>query len=454
MTSWVSVVLTAATRIPHPAPRAWTRNGRQQWAPTGLCVLAALVVAGSPMQAQERVVRAYFDDPLIAAKAVISLEALESDYEKGYIVVRGTEDDLDALRRAGMRVVGDGPRSATALRTADTPASPSGTIPGYACYRTVERTYADAAAIVERHPSLATWSVVGKSWKKVQNASEGYDLKVLRLTNSAISGTKPVLFLTTAVHAREYVTAEFGTRFAERLVDAYETDADVRWLLDHQEVHIMLHANPDGRKRAEAGLLWRKNHNTSHCPDLWPGVDLNRNFDFKFGRRAAPVTSGARRSTGARRPLPSRRRRPSRITWTLCSRTPGGRRTTTRRPPTRAASSWTSTATAASSCGPGATSTKPPRTGRRSRRSAASWRSSTATRQCGWSASIRPAAPPDDGRQRGHDGCAVRDVRRHALQQEQRDGVVPEHRCSSGRAAGGGPGSQEGRMIWSALIQR
>ena len=246
------------------------------------------------MQAQEkeytgryedaRVSRVYFDDPLIAARAVMSVEALESNYEKGYILVRATEDDVDALRRAGMRVVKDSP-SSVALRGED--ARPAGTIPGtipgFACYRTVEQTYADAEAIVERHPNLATWDVVGKSWKKKENAVDGYDIKVLRLTNSNTSGTKPDLFITTGVHAREYATAELGTRFAEHLVDAYETDADVRWLLDHQEVHIMLQANPDGRKRAEAGLLWRKNHNTNHCPDRSPGVDLNRNFDFKFG---------------------------------------------------------------------------------------------------------------------------------------------------------------------------
>ncbi len=265
-----------------------TEAGR--WAAAGLGVLAALVLSGSPLQVQERergrqgrLVRAYFDDRLIAAGAVISLDVLESEYEKGYLVVRATEDDVDALRRAGMRVVEDSPGRAVRLRAADASASRSGTIPGYPCYRTVEQTYADAEAIVEQHPHLATWSVVGKSWKKEQRASDGYDLKVLRLTNSAASGAKPVLLITTAVHAREYVTAELGTRFAERLVEAHETDADVRWLLDHQEVHIVLHANPDGRKRAEEGLLWRKNHNTNHCPDSWPGVDLNRNFDFKFG---------------------------------------------------------------------------------------------------------------------------------------------------------------------------
>ncbi len=62
-------------------------------------------------------VRAYFDDPLVAAKAVISLEALESAYEKGYIVVRAAEEDIDALRRAGMRVVEDDPGSSRVLRS-------------------------------------------------------------------------------------------------------------------------------------------------------------------------------------------------------------------------------------------------------------------------------------------------------------------------------------------------
>ena len=78
---------------------------------------------------------------------------------------------------------------------------------------------------------------------------------------------------------------ELVLRFAEELVDAYDTDADARWLLDHHELHLMLAVNPDGRKRAEVGLSWRKNHNTDHCPSARPGlgVDLNRNFGFQWG---------------------------------------------------------------------------------------------------------------------------------------------------------------------------
>jgi hypothetical protein len=42
-----------------------------------------------------------------------------------------------------------------------------------------------------------------------------------------------------------------------------------------------LHANPDGRKRAERGLSWRKNTNNAFCRNTHSrGVDLNRNFSF------------------------------------------------------------------------------------------------------------------------------------------------------------------------------
>ncbi len=264
---------------------------------TGICFLSAALFATGGAWGQEaarpgetRVVRAYFDDPAVAARAVISLEALESEYEKGYIVVRATDADIEAMRRAGMRVVEDDSFVSVSL-PAELPAPERpGTIPSFPCYRTVEETYASAKAIVDAYPRLATWRRVGQSWKRRQDPSDGYDLMVLRLTNSRTTQTKPALLITTALHAREYATAELGLRFAEHLADSYETDADVRWLLDHQEVHIMLQANPDGRKRAEEWRLWRKNHNTNHCPsqDLndgltGPGVDLNRNFDFKFG---------------------------------------------------------------------------------------------------------------------------------------------------------------------------
>ncbi|MCY3969319.1 MAG: M14 family zinc carboxypeptidase [Acidobacteria bacterium] len=257
---------------------------------TRILALSAVLAATAALPAQEleqpgsaRVVRAYFDDPLVAARAVMSLEALESEYEKGYIVLRATEEDIETARQAGMRIVEDDDYLSVAPPSEPPTQIVEGTIAGFPCYRTVEETYASARAIARAYPKLATWKWAGRSWKKRQGSADGYTLYVLRLTNSETPGPKPALFITAALHAREYTTAELALRFAEHLADSYETDADVQWLLDHQEVHIMLQANPDGRKRAEEGLLWRKNHNTRHCPHSWAGVDLNRNFDFKWG---------------------------------------------------------------------------------------------------------------------------------------------------------------------------
>ena len=126
----------------------------------------------------------------------------------------------------------------------------------------------------------------GDSWEKVTAGGlPGYDMKVLKLTNSAVPGPKPKLFITAAIHAREYTTAELVTRFAEYLVNNYGTNADATWILDHHEIHIMLHTNPDGRKQAETGLSWRKNTNQNYCgvTSTSRGADLNRNFAFQWG---------------------------------------------------------------------------------------------------------------------------------------------------------------------------
>ena len=108
---------------------------------------------------------------------------------------------------------------------------------------------------------------------------------MLRLTNAAIPGSKPKLFAMGSVHAREYTPAELLTRFAERLLQGYGSDADLTWLLDYHEIHLLLQANPDGREHAETGQLWRKNTNQAYCSPTSPsrGADLNRNFDFGWG---------------------------------------------------------------------------------------------------------------------------------------------------------------------------
>ena len=231
------------------------------------------------------IVRVYYPDLATGNKVLISFKGvmLETNYEEGYHVMEATSEDIARLTDAGLRVEVDETWVAQPQGDLHALLSETTGIPGYPCYRTVEETFATAEGIVNDHPDLAAWIDVGDSWEKWAGLG-GYDLRVLRLTNSAIPGPKPKLFLTGAMHAREYATAELVTRFAEYLVDGYGTDADATWILDHHEVHLMLQTNPDGRKQAETGLSWRKNTNQNYCGPTSTdrGADLNRNFEFQW----------------------------------------------------------------------------------------------------------------------------------------------------------------------------
>ncbi len=178
------------------------------------------------------------------------------------------------------------------------------TIPRYDCYETVEETLAQAQGIAVSYPNLATWMDIGDSWEK-ENALGGYDMMVLKLTNSAITGTKPILFINSAMHAREYATAPLVLNFANYLVENYGIDADATWILDYHEIHMLLHTNPDGRKMAETGLYWRKNTSTDYCgpTSTSRGADLNRNFTF--GWNSAYGSSGYECDEDYRGPAPA-----------------------------------------------------------------------------------------------------------------------------------------------------
>jgi carboxypeptidase T len=164
--------------------------------------------------------------------------------------------------------------------------SPAGStgIPGYPCYRTVQETYDALGAIATEYPHLATLIDIGDSWEKTLDPTGGHDLIVLRLTSDATPGPKPRLFVSGGMHPRELAPAELALRFAEMLASRYGADPDVTWMLDHQEIHVLALANPDGRIKAEQGLSWRKNTDAAYC-DLADehGADLNRNFPYAWG---------------------------------------------------------------------------------------------------------------------------------------------------------------------------
>ena len=251
-------------------------------------ILAAPVPAADAIvlaPGETAIVRVYYPNQKIGNKAIISFEPqlLETNYGQGYHMMKVVQEDIDRLIAAGLRVELDDSWTQTQPEALDGEAGETDDegIPRYPCYRTVEETFATAEKITKKHKKLARWEDVGDSWEKTDYL-DGFDMRVLVLSNQKITGDKPDLFITAAMHAREYATAELITRFAEYLVENYGTDADVTWILDHHEIHLMLQTNPDGRKIAEDHTFWRKNTNATYCLADYDsrGADLNRNFTF------------------------------------------------------------------------------------------------------------------------------------------------------------------------------
>jgi hypothetical protein len=267
---------------------------------SGLVLLLLSSFAAGPVSAAPTddegctttVVRAWFSDRSQIEAFAAHDEPWEIHHDKGWMLVGVDPDGMQRLIDLGFGIEVDEQRTAQICTPRASLKNQTEGIPGYPCYRTVEETFQSAQDLVAGHPDLASWIDVGDSWEKTTpGGNPGYDLMVLRLSNANVVGTpppgssgKPRLFVTSAIHAREYTTAELMIRFAEYLVTNHGIDPDATWLLDEHEVHLLLMTNPDGRKHAETGLSWRKNTNENYCSPASTsrGADLNRNFEFQW----------------------------------------------------------------------------------------------------------------------------------------------------------------------------
>lgn len=156
------------------------------------------------------------------------------------------------------------------------------------CYRTYEASVVQMQQWVDAYPDLAELIDAGPSWQTSQGQADRR-LWALRLTNENGAAPKPKLLLVALHHAREIITSRVALNLAELLLTGYGRDADITWLVDNRDIWIIPYANPDGHIYAEDGINWRKNADNaqSSCADSHPpnsfGVDLNRNYDYKWG---------------------------------------------------------------------------------------------------------------------------------------------------------------------------
>ncbi|MEB3195657.1 MAG: M14 family metallopeptidase [Candidatus Sericytochromatia bacterium] len=166
---------------------------------------------------------------------------------------------------------------------------------GYHTYDELKAAMADLAA---KHGDKVQMLDIGDGWEKTQGKSDR-DVLALRIGKGDPAGKPGVLFCGNH-HARELVTPEVVLKIAQMLVDGYGKDADLTNFVDNRDIWLVPMVNPDGHRLASEGRDWRKNTDLSHgggtsfsgAPN-GPGVDLNRNYGFKWGLPGASANVSA-----------------------------------------------------------------------------------------------------------------------------------------------------------------
>ncbi|MFE2815651.1 M14 family zinc carboxypeptidase [Streptomyces nigra] len=219
--------------------------------------------------------------PLLLAAGQDGHELSEQAPEKGKATVEVylTDEQAGKLRKQGVDLT---EHQVTARSEARTEKAADG----------VFRPYGGSGGLKEEivrtgqeNPGLTKVVSIGKTVR-------GQDILALKLTKHAAKskdGSKPAVLYMSNQHAREWITPEMTRRLMHYYLDNYKKDKRVRKIVDSTELWFVLSANPDGYDHTfkdSSTRLWRKNLrdvNGDGAISTGDGVDLNRNFAYKWG---------------------------------------------------------------------------------------------------------------------------------------------------------------------------
>ncbi|MEU2433375.1 M14 family zinc carboxypeptidase [Streptomyces sp. NPDC007861] len=219
--------------------------------------------------------------PLLLAAGADSHELTEQVPDKGTATIELylTDDQAGDLREQGVAVAEHTVPAAARQRVA---AAGDGVFRPYSGKGGLREEILETA---RANPSLTKVVSIGKSLK-------GQDILALKLTKGAKKyrdGAKPATLYLSNQHAREWITPEMTRRLLHHYLANYGKDPRVTGIVDSTELWFVLSANPDGYDYTHApdgDRQWRKNlrdNNGDGKTTPGDGVDLNRNFAYKWG---------------------------------------------------------------------------------------------------------------------------------------------------------------------------
>ena len=198
----------------------------------------------------------------------LGLDVLAAWKDKVYIVAG--DADLRGLEGAALSFT---PEPMGALQAASAAPAGGGLNGAYHSYKELET---DLLALQQKFPAIAKVFVLGQSLEK-RNI---YALKIS--DNVEREEAQAQVLILGCHHAREWISVEVPFLWGKYLAENYATNPEIKSLVDRSEIWIVPLVNPDGLEYTiHAYRYWRKNRRDNGRGQF--GVDLNRNYEFKWG---------------------------------------------------------------------------------------------------------------------------------------------------------------------------
>ncbi len=148
-------------------------------------------------------------------------------------------------------------------------------------FYTYDEVVTELDSMHQNHPELAGTK------QSLGHSIENRDLWMIKISDHVDQDEdEPEVLYTALHHAREPAGMMALMYFMDYLLDRYGSDPEVTYLVDHREMFFVPVVNPDGyvynqQKYPDGGGQWRKNRRNNG--NGWYGVDLNRNYGYKWG---------------------------------------------------------------------------------------------------------------------------------------------------------------------------
>ncbi|PAA58003.1 hypothetical protein BOX15_Mlig010683g1, partial [Macrostomum lignano] len=181
----------------------------------------------------------------------------------------------------------------------------------------------------ELHPGTCSLERIGRTF-------EGRKLFVLKIAKnkSPDSSKKTAVWLDAGIHAREWVSPATALYIADQLINvglpaslsnanqSSLTVIEAAEIVERHEIMMLILYNPDGYEYSRLrNRMWRKNREVNGMRRYCRGVDLNRNYGYRWGGGAGssgfpcadnfrgPTAFSAAETSAVRRYLESRKSR-------------------------------------------------------------------------------------------------------------------------------------------------